>query len=484
MLSRPFPDFGPMLENLTAAGFDEPALRQLLHLDDLCDILQAVEPAYPYFCRLQPGPLSEAALLWLLHQVVPGPFLTELAGNREAIVWMLENKFFRVLGPGRIDANVDLSPCERFFFFHDRRYSTGPVPDRVYELGADSYALARLTPRKKGASGLDLCTGSGLHAVMAAADHERVVGVDLNPKALEFSRLNAHVNGLAERCEFVSGDLYEPVRGQTFDLITINPPFVSTPDESMEIHRTGGETGEEISRRAVAELPNYLRPGGTFAMVLTYPVMASSTYLERLSAWLGANRSPLEGGGVQGWGIAVLNFRFETIQHYIHSHGGAEALTFRRYLESYERLGIQKIGCAVVLIRRLRAAHPGFCVEHRLAFPRQDRCAAVEAYLVAQETYANPDWEPDPGWCPERNHETGLLWRSRKGDEGRLEPRPGALANPLSLGKRELRMLDRLDGRTTAAQLAARGVSAGEVRAFLANLGRNLYLAPQGSLKP
>ena len=53
-----------------------------------------------------------------------------------------------------------------------------------------------LTPRRRVARALDVGTGSGIHALRAAAHADHVVATDVNPRALEFTRLNAALNGL------------------------------------------------------------------------------------------------------------------------------------------------------------------------------------------------------------------------------------------------------------------------------------------------
>ena len=62
---------------------------------------------------------------------------------------------------------------------------------------------------------------------MLAADHaEHVVAVDLNPRALWLTELNCRLNGIAN-VECRKGDLFEPVAGETFDLVVTNPPSSS-----------------------------------------------------------------------------------------------------------------------------------------------------------------------------------------------------------------------------------------------------------------
>jgi HemK-related putative methylase len=87
-------------------------------------------------------------------------------------------------------------------------------------------AIARLPwAEAANVSVLDLGTGSGIGAVFAARRGASVVAVDLNPEAVRCARINALLNRVDDRIEACLGDLFEPVRGRTFDVVLFNPPF-------------------------------------------------------------------------------------------------------------------------------------------------------------------------------------------------------------------------------------------------------------------
>ncbi len=71
---------------------------------------------------------------------------------------------------------------------------------------------------------LDMGTGSGVSALLAARRGAEVVAVDVNPHAVACARSNAKRNGLTDRITFLTGDVFEAVDG-TFDLIVFDPPF-------------------------------------------------------------------------------------------------------------------------------------------------------------------------------------------------------------------------------------------------------------------
>lgn len=71
---------------------------------------------------------------------------------------------------------------------------------------------------------LDMGTGSGVHAILAASAAHDVVAVDINPAALDAARFNAILNGVQDRIQIFESDLFEHVEGR-FDLVVFDPPF-------------------------------------------------------------------------------------------------------------------------------------------------------------------------------------------------------------------------------------------------------------------
>ena len=95
--------------------------------------------------------------------------------------------------------------------------------------------LDYVTIRRPSRLTLDLGTGTGVQALLAARHSEQVIAVDVSSRALAFARFNAQLNGI-KNIEFIKGDLFEPIEGQTFDLIISNPPFLISP-ESQCLYR-------------------------------------------------------------------------------------------------------------------------------------------------------------------------------------------------------------------------------------------------------
>lgn len=123
------------------------------------------------------------------------------------------------------------------------------------------------------ASVLDLCTGGGSLAILAAYafPNAAVDAADLSSEALSLAEENVVEHGLQERIHLVQGDLFAPLKGRRYDLIISNPPYVgravmeTLPDEFRHepaMALDGGEDGFDIVRRILAGAASHLNPGG------------------------------------------------------------------------------------------------------------------------------------------------------------------------------------------------------------------------------
>ncbi len=120
---------------------------------------------------------------------------------------------------------------------------------------------------------LDLCTGSGCLAIIAAGTFPdaEIDAADLSADALEVARINVDEHDVADRVNLLQGDLFEAVEGRTYDLIISNPPYVAggevqafPPEYGHEpvMAHLGGEDGLDLVRRILALVADHLNPGG------------------------------------------------------------------------------------------------------------------------------------------------------------------------------------------------------------------------------
>lgn len=120
---------------------------------------------------------------------------------------------------------------------------------------------------------LDMCTGSGCLAILAAETfpNAAVTGADISPDALDVAKINRTRFGLDDDLELVKTDLFTNLKGRTFDLIISNPPYVTEdamgnlPEEYRHepaLALGAGADGMDIMRRLMPVLADHLNEGG------------------------------------------------------------------------------------------------------------------------------------------------------------------------------------------------------------------------------
>jgi len=162
-------------------------------------------------------------------------------------------------------------------FFEEDKIGEDPV---MY-LGADSMGLVYTAPQYLANQVLDLCCGSGVQGLVASRYAEQVTSVDINPRAVRFSRFNAQLNGILN-IDVHLGCLYEPVADRTFDTILANPPFVPSPNSDLRF-RDGGNTGEDILAAIIQGADVHLTDNGRLFIVTD--LVNVPTYQAKLSDW-------------------------------------------------------------------------------------------------------------------------------------------------------------------------------------------------------
>jgi release factor glutamine methyltransferase len=139
-------------------------------------------------------------------------------------------------------------------------------------------ALDRTRSRSMYGRALDLCTGSDCVAVAFARSRPtwRVTASDISPEAASLAWENARRHGVAFSLGVKTGDLYAPVAGERFELVTANPPYVPSaelaelapdirvfePQQALD----GGADGLDVVRAVVAGASRHLEPDGVLAV--------------------------------------------------------------------------------------------------------------------------------------------------------------------------------------------------------------------------
>ncbi|MEP6828673.1 MAG: 50S ribosomal protein L3 N(5)-glutamine methyltransferase [Aestuariivirga sp.] len=120
---------------------------------------------------------------------------------------------------------------------------------------------------------LDLCTGSGCLAILAASQfpNAEIHAVDLSQDALDVAAINVKDHGLQERITLHQGNLFAPLNKMKFDFIITNPPYVARaeveafpPEYKAEpqMAHLGGEDGFDLVRQILRDAPMHINKGG------------------------------------------------------------------------------------------------------------------------------------------------------------------------------------------------------------------------------
>ncbi len=125
------------------------------------------------------------------------------------------------------------------------------VSPGVYEPAEDTFLIADNLDVKAGEDVLEIGTGCGILAVLAAKAGAKVIATDINPEAVDCAEENARMNGVGGKIDFRLGSLFEPVAGKTFDLVVFNPPYLPASGglegDPVGLACEGGRDGRDFS---------------------------------------------------------------------------------------------------------------------------------------------------------------------------------------------------------------------------------------------
>jgi len=269
-------------EVLRGIGYDEGAIEERLGEDGV-----AAEggEALVHALRLDADELGDAIRLLLLARPVSR---SSFAGASEVVRLGLATDEGGLLVP-----RARIVPTEDVYLTFDT-FSNGDddPPGWVASFTPTAYWLASLTPRRRVARAVDIGTGNGVHALLAARHAGHVIATDINPRALAFTQISAALNGL-DNVETRLGSLFEPVAGETFDLITCNAPYVISPQARWQ-YRDAGYPGDEFSRLVVTSTATHLADDGFAAVLVSWLAPSEDDPDEHVHEWL-------DGNGCDAW---------------------------------------------------------------------------------------------------------------------------------------------------------------------------------------
>ncbi len=401
-------------------------------------------------------PLATLIRLFLLQQPVPA---VDLAGVLDTTA--LAAAGYLALADGDATARIDIRPYgspddgASGWLVADPtpgldHVGTPTAPDYVLGASPASTTLAQIAMRTPVGSALDLGTGCGVQSLHLARHAGRIVGTDVNARALELAALTAALNGAA--VDLREGSLYEPVAGERFDLIVSNPPFVMSPPRAEAdtlAYREANFEADALVETLVRGAADHLNPGGSLQLLTNWAVL-EQPWEERLQGWVP--------DGCDAWVIERERLDvFSYIEMWLTDAGLAGTAGWRaaydEWLAYFDRLGIRSVGMGWILVTRAQREHPHLRFEswpHAVAQPVGDvfarHASAVDAFQlptaellaarprlvdVEQETIGRPGAE-DPEHVVFRQR-VGLL-RAVKADTA-LAATLGALDSDLTVGQ-------------------------------------------------
>ncbi len=343
-LEQPF-DGKTFKKVLADAGYSQTALADTLGIScvherqDVEVVYRRVKTDSPYNILVRLFWLGRAVSESDLREQLAGLDIEELVG-----IGLLHRR------DGEVQANAKLTPYHDLLLASDfgseihRELSA----DHVLGVGAASLTLASLTIRRRVKTALDIGTGAGIQAFLAAGHADQVIGTDTNPRALNFARFNAKLNGI-DGIEWREGSLYEPVMNQRFDLIVSNPPYVISP-ESRFVFRDTNLPGDAISEQVVRGAGERLSEGGFACILFNWHHQDETDWDSRPKSWMSNT-------GCDGWLICFKSTEPLTYAaDWLRTSVDQSSPDYGRYLDEwmayYEQMSITRISAGGIIMRR------------------------------------------------------------------------------------------------------------------------------------
>jgi hypothetical protein len=368
-------------------------------------------------------------------------------------------------------ASIAILPWSGFWLASDPLEKELPPtrPDYVLSVIPPSVTLASLTPRRPVASTLDVGVGSGVQSLLASRHSERVVGVDVNPRALAYAELNLLLNRI-ENVELRKGDAFDAVGAdERFDLVLSNPPYVISP-ESHYAFRDSGKRGDAFCEELVRRAPAFLADGGLAQLLVGWAETPGEDWSAPLRRW------------VEGSGCDALAFHFLSQDPLAYAamwnrHLRWEPLGYdraiERWLEYLEELAIESVAWGALTLRKRRAARHWFAPYPTSMASLDEAGHHVDRMIAAHDRlHGNGDLLAERlRLADDHRLDQTMVLRDRGGSVQKAVLRlEGGFNFEAALSRDAFQLLSQLDGRTVdevLADLAARieGADAAELRA-------------------
>ena len=340
--------------------------------------------------------LETLVRLWLLGASVPE---RDAARALPGLVAPLLASGLISRSAGAVGTAVDIRPFSGegrdWWLVADRRpfldgSASRPTTEQVLGVSPAATSLTQLTVRRPAGRALDLGTGCGVQALLLSGHCDEVVATDVNPRALDFARINAALN--AVDIDLREGDLFDPVAEERFDLIVSNPPFVVAPGGSAAlVYRDSGLPGDEMVRRVVVGAGRRLATGGVAQVLGNWVHRDTEPWEERLTGWL--DGVPV---GLDAWVLQrEVADPAQYVELWLRDAGLRDGPDYtRRYdewLGWFESEGITGVGLGWIVLRRTDRGQPSVLLEDWPHAVEQPLGIEVGQWLDRVETMAEMD---------------------------------------------------------------------------------------------
>jgi hypothetical protein len=248
-----------------------------------------------------------------------------------------------------VQRSVALLPSGRFLIAQDAILPDGTIPrDHVMGVTDSTRALSAMIARPPARWTLDLGTGCGYLALLAAAHSQHVQATDVNPRAVAMARFNVMLNRI-DNVECAAGNLFEPAGDRRFDLIVSNPPFVVSPQDDLT-YRDSGLQGDAFCERLFRAVPGHLAEGGFAQVLCNWVRIAGQDWLERLSGWF--DGSECDVWIIHARSTSPAEYAQEWLPQGGRSPSGHFADDLERWMNYYDRHQIEAIDGGLISMRR------------------------------------------------------------------------------------------------------------------------------------
>lgn len=340
-------DLSGLKKVLFDAGFNEGNVSGLIKR---CGVTRGID--LPSLLVLTEGPqrLNRLIRLFVLGEPLPEGTARE-ALSPFPLARLISAGLIEVERSGEVTSQACIMPYEDFLSVRDfgADWTGRPVEkDFVMGVSASSITLFLTTVRQQNEEVMDLGTGGGIQAMLAARHAHRVIGTDINPRALAFARLAMRINGI-HNVELRQGSMFDPVIGQRFDLIVSQLPFVISPDY-LKTFRDSGMPGDTFCEEIIRKVPDYLKEGGWASIMFSWGHQNDDHWSDRPQTWV-------QGCGCDVWIIRVrvddiFNYAVQWVRGDLSEKDNLDIRPLKRWLAYYEKMGMETVSTAVAVMRK------------------------------------------------------------------------------------------------------------------------------------